>query len=112
MAGVGPLEGGWVGGGSRRRKLVVAAGSAHEFERGALGSRSLHAPLLACFSVTTHLHTYKRAPHTHTTHAHTHTHAQITYSSDYFQQLYNLALQLIRSGHAYVCHQTGEEIKE
>ena len=37
---------------------------------------------------------------------------QITYSSDYFDQLYDFALQLIRGGHAYVCHQTGDEIKE
>ena len=37
---------------------------------------------------------------------------QVTYSSDYFQQLYDFAVQLIRSGHAFVCHQTGEEIKE
>jgi len=37
---------------------------------------------------------------------------QITYSSDYFDQLYAFALQLIRGGHAYVCHQTGDEIKE
>ena len=37
--------------------------------------------------------------------------AQITYSSDYFQQLYDLAIQLIQDGGAYVCHQSGEEIK-
>ncbi|GIL78897.1 hypothetical protein Vretimale_110 [Volvox reticuliferus] len=36
---------------------------------------------------------------------------KITYSSDYFQQLYELAVQLIKSGHAYVCHQTKEEIE-
>lgn len=34
----------------------------------------------------------------------------ITYSSDYFLQLYELALKLIRDGNAYVCHCTGEEI--
>lgn len=37
---------------------------------------------------------------------------KITYSSDYFDQLYELAVRLIKSGHAYVCHQTAEEIKE
>ncbi len=37
---------------------------------------------------------------------------QITYSSDYFDQLYAFAVQLIKSGNAYVCHQTGDEIKE
>ncbi|CAI5464953.1 unnamed protein product [Closterium sp. Yama58-4] len=36
---------------------------------------------------------------------------KITYSSDYFQELYDLAVQLIKSGHAYVDHQTAEEIK-
>mmetsp|Transcript_55867 Transcript_55867/g.147698 ORF Transcript_55867/g.147698 Transcript_55867/m.147698 type:complete len:215 (+) Transcript_55867:422-1066(+) len=34
-----------------------------------------------------------------------------TYSSDYFQELYDLAVQLIKSGHAYVCHQTKEQVK-
>ncbi|CAI7898627.1 unnamed protein product, partial [Closterium sp. NIES-53] len=37
---------------------------------------------------------------------------KITYSSDYFQELYDLAVQLIKSGHAYVDHQTAEEIKQ
>ena len=37
---------------------------------------------------------------------------KITYSSDYFDQLYDLAVKLIKTGHAYVCHQTGDEIKE
>ncbi|KAJ0820487.1 putative glutamine--tRNA ligase [Helianthus annuus] len=37
---------------------------------------------------------------------------KITYTSDYFQQLYDLAVELIRRGHAYVDHQTGDEIKE
>lgn len=32
---------------------------------------------------------------------------KITYSSDYFDRLYELAVQLIKSGHAYVCHQVG-----
>eukprot|EP00898_Chlorokybus_atmophyticus_P007746 jgi/Chlat1/7973/Chrsp69S07406 len=36
---------------------------------------------------------------------------QVTYSSDYFQQLYELAVELIKRGYAYVCHQTGDEIK-
>jgi hypothetical protein len=30
---------------------------------------------------------------------------KITYSSDYFDQLYELAVQMIKTGHAYVCHQ-------
>ncbi|GER42218.1 glutamine--tRNA ligase [Striga asiatica] len=36
----------------------------------------------------------------------------ITYSSDYFQELYELAVELIRRGHAYVDHLTPDEIKE
>ncbi|CAO3639672.1 unnamed protein product [Cunninghamella blakesleeana] len=35
---------------------------------------------------------------------------KITYSSDYFQQLYDLAIQLIKKGFAYTCQCTGEEI--
>ncbi|XP_034028604.1 glutamine--tRNA ligase isoform X2 [Thalassophryne amazonica] len=35
----------------------------------------------------------------------------ITHASDNFQQLYDLAVDLIRRGHAYVCHQKGEELK-
>ncbi|MEW5320129.1 MAG: hypothetical protein WDW38_011226 [Sanguina aurantia] len=34
---------------------------------------------------------------------------KITYSSEYFQQLYEFAVQLIETGHAYVCHQVGNE---
>jgi hypothetical protein len=30
---------------------------------------------------------------------------KITYSSDYFQQLYELAVKLIKNGRAFVCHQ-------
>ncbi|KAB5538189.1 hypothetical protein DKX38_015722 [Salix brachista] len=37
---------------------------------------------------------------------------KITYTSDYFQELYELAVELIQRGHAYVDHQTPEEIKE
>ncbi|KAI7758304.1 hypothetical protein M8C21_014666, partial [Ambrosia artemisiifolia] len=37
---------------------------------------------------------------------------KITYTSDYFQELYDLAVELIRRGRAYVDHQTGDEIKE
>eukprot|EP00873_Tetraselmis_striata_P027831 jgi/Tetstr1/448095/TSEL_035394.t1 len=37
---------------------------------------------------------------------------KITYSSEYFDRLYALALQLIRDGRAYVCHQTKDEIEE
>ncbi|KAF8525313.1 glutaminyl-tRNA synthetase [Gautieria morchelliformis] len=36
---------------------------------------------------------------------------KVTYSSDYFQQLYELAVELIRRDKGYVCHCTGEEIK-
>ncbi|KAL6761426.1 tRNA synthetases class I, catalytic domain-containing protein [Haematococcus lacustris] len=36
---------------------------------------------------------------------------KVTYSSDYFQHLYDLAVQLIKSGHAFVCHQTKAEIE-
>lgn len=36
---------------------------------------------------------------------------KVTYSSDYFQQLYELAEQLIKSGKAYVDHSTPEEVK-
>ncbi|KAI0700781.1 glutaminyl-tRNA synthetase [Cytidiella melzeri] len=35
---------------------------------------------------------------------------KITYSSDYFQQLYELAVELIRRDKAYICHCTGDEI--
>ncbi|XP_030639799.1 glutamine--tRNA ligase isoform X2 [Chanos chanos] len=35
----------------------------------------------------------------------------ITHASDNFQRLYELAVELIRRGHAYVCHQRGEELK-
>lgn len=37
---------------------------------------------------------------------------QVTYSSDYFHELYDLAVKLIKSGNAFVCHQTAEEISE
>lgn len=37
---------------------------------------------------------------------------KITYSSDYFQQLYELAVRLIQKGKAYVDHSTPEEIFE
>uniref|UniRef100_A0A6B2KYY2 glutamine--tRNA ligase n=1 Tax=Arcella intermedia TaxID=1963864 RepID=A0A6B2KYY2_9EUKA len=36
----------------------------------------------------------------------------LTYASDYFQQLYELAVELIKRGKAYVCHLTPEEIDE
>jgi glutaminyl-tRNA synthetase len=35
---------------------------------------------------------------------------RVTYSSDYFPELYDFAVQLIKSGHAYVCHQTKEQV--
>ncbi|XP_038693600.1 glutamine--tRNA ligase, cytoplasmic [Tripterygium wilfordii] len=37
---------------------------------------------------------------------------KITYTSDYFQDLYEFAVDLIQRGHAYVDHQSPEEIKE
>ncbi|KAL5722108.1 glutamine--tRNA ligase [Ranunculus cassubicifolius] len=37
---------------------------------------------------------------------------KITYTSDYFQSLYDRAVELIKRGRAYVDHQTPEEIKE
>lgn len=40
----------------------------------------------------------------------THKPTRITFSSDYFEQLFDLAIELIRRGKAYVCHQTGDEI--
>ncbi|RXW25236.1 hypothetical protein EST38_g598 [Candolleomyces aberdarensis] len=36
---------------------------------------------------------------------------KITYSSDYFQELYDLAVELIKRDKAYICHCTQEEIK-
>lgn len=39
-----------------------------------------------------------------------HTPAKITHSSDYFEQLYDLAVKLIKRGKAYVCHQSGDEM--
>ncbi|KAG5648904.1 hypothetical protein DXG03_000253 [Asterophora parasitica] len=36
---------------------------------------------------------------------------KITYSSDYFSELYDLAVELIKRGKAYVCHCSQEEIK-
>ncbi|XP_070165578.1 probable glutamine--tRNA ligase [Polyergus mexicanus] len=37
--------------------------------------------------------------------------AAVTHSSDYFQQLYKWAVELIKKGLAYVCHQSSEEMK-
>lgn len=36
---------------------------------------------------------------------------KITYASDYFPELYDYALELIRRDHAYVCHQPPSEVK-
>ncbi|CAI8005215.1 Glutamine--tRNA ligase [Geodia barretti] len=36
---------------------------------------------------------------------------KINFSSDYFGQLYEWAVELIKRGHAYVCHQTQDELK-
>lgn len=37
---------------------------------------------------------------------------KVTFSSDYFQQLYDFGEQLIKSGKAFVCHQTKLEMKD
>ncbi len=37
---------------------------------------------------------------------------RLYYASDYFEQLYQYAVQLIRAGKAYVCNLTAEQIKE
>jgi len=36
---------------------------------------------------------------------------KVTHSSDHFQALYDLGVQLIKSGDAYVCHQKADEMK-
>ena len=36
---------------------------------------------------------------------------KVTHSSDYFDQLYEWAVKLIKKDLAYVCHQKSEEIK-
>jgi glutamyl/glutaminyl-tRNA synthetase len=35
----------------------------------------------------------------------------VTFTSDYFPQLYEFAIELIKRGKAYVCHQTKDEIE-
>jgi glutaminyl-tRNA synthetase len=37
---------------------------------------------------------------------------KVTYTSDYFDQLYDFAVKLIKAGKAYVCHQSKEEIEK
>ncbi len=37
---------------------------------------------------------------------------RLYYASDYFEQLYEYAIQLIKAGHAYVCDLTADEIRE
>lgn len=37
---------------------------------------------------------------------------QVTYTSDYFQDLYDLSVELIRRGHAYVDHQVAFQLNE
>ena len=36
---------------------------------------------------------------------------KVTHASDNFDKLYNCAVELIKRGHAYVCHMKGEDIK-
>jgi glutamyl/glutaminyl-tRNA synthetase len=37
---------------------------------------------------------------------------KITYASDYFPQLYEFAIQLIKKGKAYVCEETADQMHE
>ena len=37
---------------------------------------------------------------------------RLFYASDYFQKLFDLAMQLVKAGHAYVCDLTAEETRE
>lgn len=37
---------------------------------------------------------------------------RVTHSSDYFDELYELAVKLIKKGLAFVCHQTKEEMEK
>ena len=37
---------------------------------------------------------------------------RLYYASDYFEQMYNYAVQLIKAGKAYVCDLTGDQIRE
>jgi len=41
-----------------------------------------------------------------------HTWYKVTYASDYFEELYNLAEELIKRGKAYVCHLPADKIAE
>ena len=41
-----------------------------------------------------------------------HAESAVTYSSDYFQELYDLAEELINRGHAYVCFQTQDQMSK
>ena len=36
---------------------------------------------------------------------------KVTHSSDYFQELYDFGVELIKRDQAYVCHQKSQEIK-
>jgi len=38
--------------------------------------------------------------------------AHVTHASEYFDKLYELAIELIKRGKAYVCHQVGDQIKQ
>ena len=37
---------------------------------------------------------------------------RVTYTSDYFDQLYDMAVELIKRGKAYVCHQSKAEMEK
>jgi glutamyl/glutaminyl-tRNA synthetase len=37
--------------------------------------------------------------------------SQVTHSSDYFQELFDLAIVLIKKGLAYVCHMQGDDLR-
>ena len=36
---------------------------------------------------------------------------KVTYSSDYFEELYQFAIKLIKMDKAFVCHETSEEMR-
>ena len=40
-----------------------------------------------------------------------HTPYKVTFSSDYFEELFSLAVKLINKGKAYVCHMSKDEMR-
>ncbi len=41
-----------------------------------------------------------------------HSPKEVTFSSDYFKDMYDLAVKLIKKGKAYVCHETADQMHE